>query len=102
MTMTLEKWREGIGFDLVALGQVTDSERDLLVKTLSERLETEGGWREIEALGAIGTPEAKRAIRRASRNGSPETRLYAAGQLLKLDEPANLENAIIIGGGVQA
>jgi len=95
MTMTLEKWREGIGFDLVALGQVTDSERDLLVKTLSERLETEGNWREIEALGAIGTPEAKKAIRRASRNASPETRLYAAEQLLKLDEPANLENAII-------
>src|SRR6185503_4807588 len=33
--------------------------------------------------------------RRASRNASPETRLYAAEQLLKLDEPANLESAII-------
>ena len=95
MTMTLEKWREGIGFDLVALGQTTDSERNLLVKTLSERLETEGDWREIEALGAIGTPEAKEVIRRASRNGTPETRLYAEEQLLKLDEPANLESAII-------
>ena len=68
MTMTLEKWREGIGFDLVALGQATDSERNLLVKTLSERLETEGDWREIEALGAIGTPDKRRSVAQAARD----------------------------------
>ena len=93
--MTLEKWREGIGFDLAALKNVTESERASLVKMLKERLETEGDWREIEALGAIGTTEAKEAIRRAIDHGSPETRLYAADQLAKMEEPQHLEAAII-------
>lgn len=44
--MTVEEWREGIGFDLTALERVTDPERDSLVTLLSDRLET---------LGAIGT-----------------------------------------------
>lgn len=93
--MTLEKWREGIGFDLAALNNVTESERDSLVKTLEKRLKTEGDWREIEALAAIGTPRAKKAIRGAIDHGTPETRLYAAEQLAKMDEPENLEGAII-------
>jgi hypothetical protein len=95
MTMTLEKWREGIGFDLAALKNVSDSERASLVKMLEERLETDGDWREIEALGEIGTTEAKEAIRRAIGHGSPETRLYAADQLAKMDETQYLEGAII-------
>lgn len=95
MNVTVDKWREGIGFDLAALGNVSSSERDLLVKTLAERLEASGDWREIEALGTIGTPEAKEEIRRAIAHGSAETRLYAAEQLAKMGEPADLENAII-------
>jgi hypothetical protein len=95
MNMTLEKWREGIGFDLGAVKDVTDSERNLLVKALAERLKETGDWREIEALGTIGTPEAKEVIRNAVGHGSPEIRLYAAKQLAEMDEPAHLENAIV-------
>jgi hypothetical protein len=95
MNMTVEKWREGIGFDLAALKEVTDSERDSLVRTLAERLEEDGDWREIEALGAIGTPEATDVIRHAVEHGSPEIRLRAAEQLTKMNEPADLESAII-------
>jgi hypothetical protein len=95
MTMTAEKWREGTGFDLAALEKVTNSERDLLVKALAERLEADGDWREIEALGAIGTSAAKEAIHRAAEHGSAETRLYAAEQLAIMDEPADLESAIV-------
>jgi hypothetical protein len=95
MTMTLEKWRDGIGFDLAALKNVTEAERASLAKMLEERLETDGDWREIEALGEIGTTEAKDAIRRAIDHGSPETRLYAAEQLAKMDETQHLEAAII-------
>jgi HEAT repeat protein len=95
MNMNVEKWREGIGFDLAALEKVTDSERETLLKMLVERLESEGDWREIEALAAIGTPQAKAALRRAAEDGSPETRLYAAEQLARLKEPTDLERAII-------
>ena len=93
--MTVEKWREGIGFDLAALRNVTDSERASLVKMLEKRLETHGDWREVEALAEIGTTEAKEAIRRAIDHGSPETRLYAADQLAKMDETQHLEGAIV-------
>jgi PBS lyase HEAT-like repeat len=95
MNITVEEWREGIGFDLAALENVTDSERGLLVNMLTERLEANGDWREIEALGAIGTPDAKEAIRRALNHRSSETRLRAAAQLAKMNEAAHLEDAII-------
>ena len=93
--MNVEKWREGIGFDLEALKNVTDSERASLVGMLEQRLAANGDWREIEALGEIGTTEAKDAIRRAVKHGSPETRLYAANQLAKMDETQHLESAIV-------
>jgi len=93
--MTVEKWREGISFDLAALKNVTDWERASLVKTLQERLDAVGDWREIQALGEIGTTDAKEAIRRAIEHGSPETCLYAAEQLAKMNETEHLEHAII-------
>jgi hypothetical protein len=97
MEMNLEKWREGIGFDLTSLKNVTEVERDLLVQLLVKRLEKEGDWREIEALAAIATPEAMDAIRRAAEHGSSETRLYATRQLAETGETTNLESAIIQG-----
>lgn len=97
MEMNVEKWRDGIGFDLTALKDVTEDERVLLLRILVDKLETQGDWREIEALAEIGTPEALSAIRRAAEQGSPETRVYAARQLAEIGEDANLENSIIDG-----
>src|SRR5690349_2500282 len=84
MTIDVEKWRDGIGFDVEALKQVTPAERDSLVKTLEERLRASGDWREIEALAAIGTTQAIDVIRQASKSGSSETRLHAAKQLAEI------------------
>jgi len=95
MTIDVEKWRNGIGFDLDALKEATPSERESLVEILGERLAANGDWREIEALGAIGTTQAKDVIRRAADQGSPKTRLYAAKQLAELNEPTDLESVII-------
>jgi hypothetical protein len=95
MNIGMDEWRDGIGFDINSLQKVLDSERDALVRILAERLETNPDWREIEALGVIGTRAAKEAIRRAVEHGNRETRLYAAEQLAKMDEPENLERVII-------
>ena len=95
MNIGVEEWRDGIGFDLDALQKVTKSERDQLVKILSERLKANPDWREIEALGAIGTEPAKAAIRGALKHGTGESRLHAAEQLAEMGEPENLESAII-------
>jgi hypothetical protein len=97
MTIDVEKWRDGIGFDLEALKQVTPSERDTLVKTLEDRLKASGDWREIEALAAIGTTEAIDIIRQASKSGSSETRLHAAKQLAEIEGPESLDAAIVEG-----
>lgn len=95
MRLTVDEWRDGIGYDLEALEEVTASERDALVQMLAERLETNPDWREIEALGAIGTPAAKKAIRRAVNHSDLKTRMRAAEQLTEMGEPADLEGAII-------
>ena len=95
MQITVEEWREGIGYNLEALERVTDAERDSIVQMLAHRLETNPDWREIEALGAIGTPAAKKAIQAAAKNGDAETRMRAAAQLHEMGEPADLEKSII-------
>jgi HEAT repeat protein len=95
MRITVDEWRDGIGFDLDALENVTKSERDELVKILTERLKTNPDWREVEALAAIGTPAAKKAILHALDHADPETRLHAAEHLAEMGEPEHLESAII-------
>jgi hypothetical protein len=95
MNITVDEWRDGIGFNIEALKKVTDSEREVLVKILAERLETNPDWREIEALGAIGTAAAKEILRRSAEHGNSKTGLYAAEQLAKMGEPEKLESAII-------
>jgi HEAT repeat protein len=95
MNITVDEWRDGIGFDLDALENVTAPERDDLAKILTDRLKTKPDWREIEALAAIGTPAAKKAILGALDHADPETRLHAAEHLAEMGEPEHLESAII-------
>src|SRR6185369_17698780 len=95
MRITVDEWRDGIGFDLDALQNVTKSERDDLVTILTDRLKKNPDWREIEALAAIGTPAAKKAIRGALDHGDPETRLHAAEHLAEMGEPEHLDSAIV-------
>ncbi|HLY62039.1 MAG TPA: hypothetical protein VKV95_14955 [Terriglobia bacterium] len=64
-------------YDIAAIGELTKSER----KQAVELITTRGGvtWREVEALAAIGTPEARAAIDAASEDHlSIDTRLAAA------------------------
>lgn len=95
MTITVNEWRDGIGFDLEALKNVTDSERNELEKLLAHRLESDPDWRVVDALGAIATPAAIEAIRRAVDHGDYQTRLRAAEQLEELNEPVDIEAVII-------
>jgi hypothetical protein len=93
--ITLEDWREGKGYDLEALDEVSDSERDELVKVLAEELKSNPDWRQAEALGAIGSPAAVQVLQAAMTSADPELRIHVAEQLVELDEPAHLESAII-------
>jgi HEAT repeat protein len=99
MEISYEDWHDGVGYDLEALKQITDPERDAVVKLLEERLETTPDWRDLEALAAIGTPEARQTIRKALEGGDIETRMRAAEELVALGEEAELESVIIEGLG---
>ena len=95
MEMNYEKWHDGVGYDLVALQNVTEAERHILVSVLGEHLLSNPDWRDVEALGAIGTREALDALRNAMDSVDPKTRMYLEEQLTEMGEPANLEDSII-------
>jgi len=109
MKIGLNEWREGIGYDLGALENVSDLERDELVQMLGERLKRTPDWREVEALGAIGTPAARAILRTFVNRVDRETRLHIEEELVRLEEPSDLEGAIIdalrhtnLGSGLSA
>jgi hypothetical protein len=86
MEMDYDKWHDGVGYDLAALSKLTPAERESATSILVIRLETTGDWRELEALARIGTPIARRAVKRACLSGPLRTRLYALRELLALGE----------------
>ena len=64
-------------YDLVAIAKMTKRERKQLVETLTQRGEV--NWRDVQALEAIDTPEARAAIDAAIQDHlSIDTRLAAA------------------------
>jgi hypothetical protein len=95
MDLSYDDWHDGNSYDLEALEEIEDSERDAVVKVLAEHLKEHPDWRDVEALGVVDTPEARQAIRGAVKNADLETRMRAAEQLIELGEKADLEGAII-------
>lgn len=83
-----EKWHDGEGYDLAALGELTEPERrqveDLLIDGNVE-------WREIEVLEALGSARAWKAIEKTfAGTRSIDTRLASAAALHRqgtLDQP---------------
>jgi hypothetical protein len=54
MVIDYEKWHDGIGYDLKAIDEMTETERREVARMLASR---EQGWREVEArnTSAAGT-----------------------------------------------
>ncbi|MGO9275075.1 MAG: hypothetical protein ACLQOO_33385 [Terriglobia bacterium] len=76
MVMNYEKWHDGIGYDLEAIGSATQAERRqietlLLVHGIQD-------WRDLQALAALDTPLANEALQAALRHPHPEIRLAVA------------------------
>ncbi|MCC6539325.1 MAG: hypothetical protein IT162_17365, partial [Bryobacterales bacterium] len=63
MNIDYEKWREGIGYDLQAIADASPRERE----HIEQKLLRNGirGWRDVEALAAIGSPAAHAALKLA-------------------------------------
>ncbi len=84
--MDYEKWHDGVGYDLDALAEMTDEEREGVVSDLISHVQD---WRDLEALHFVGTVAAHAAIEKA-RN-SPDAKLRVAA--LRYGPPATGSNA---------
>jgi hypothetical protein len=108
MAIDYEKWREGIGYDLDALKGATRKE----LREIEALLFAQGitGWRDVQALAALGTSRSRAALREALHSGSEEVRMavhsYAPETLTDAERTASLvralENAEFYGGLTQA
>lgn len=86
MDIGYEQWHDGIGYDLEALDQLSDSEKKFAEGRLIPRASND--WRDLEALDRLGTPAAIKAILNVRKANEPEIRLRAhqVGP-----EPTNIE-----------
>jgi len=91
MDMNYEKWHDGLGYDLAALDEMDQSDRDSIVDLLSSNLEEP--WRKFEALEHINSPKAIATINKALKHPSLEVRI-AASRFAK-DADKDRENVIV-------
>jgi hypothetical protein len=64
MMIDYDSWRDGTPYDVAALADVTEEERDLLTEELSEKGTLD--WRDVEALRALATPKALKRLGKAA------------------------------------
>ena len=91
-----DQWHDGEGYDLDALAELTGAERAAAEAWLLGRADRD--WRDIEALVALGTAQARDAVVNQLRHGTIELRLAAARRLP--EDPAIEEDreAAIVDG----
>lgn len=70
-----EQWHDGVGYDLEALDELTDSERHTIERLLIPRASQD--WRDLEALDRLGTPAARQAILNVRKADDANIRLRA-------------------------
>ncbi len=108
MVIDYEKWHDGIGYDLSILKEATPDELKAIEAILIQRHSSD--WRDVEALAAIDSKEAKAALKTALRTGNAEVRMAVhshAPELMterqRIDSLVQaLEQAEIYGGLTQA
>lgn len=64
MQIDYSAWREGTPYDIAALAEITEEERDALTEELCAKRTLD--WRDVEALRALATPKALARIGEAA------------------------------------
>ena len=73
MKIDYEKWHDGVGYDLEALKEANNKEREAIERILVNR--TPPDWRDIEALATLNTPRARSALKAAVLSGIHEVNM---------------------------
>jgi hypothetical protein len=70
MVIDYEKWHDGVGYDLTLIKSATPEERADIEKILIDRDARD--WRDIEALAALDSPAARKALKGALKSSKAE------------------------------
>jgi hypothetical protein len=73
MNIDFEKWHDGIGYDLEALAEANNEEREEIERILVTKDTRD--WRDIEALAIINTPKARSTIIQALLGNNNEVNM---------------------------
>ncbi len=77
MTIEFDQWHDGTSYNLEALGLLGPEERISIEELLIENLKQAGDWRDVEALAALGTTSARKAVDKARFHNNTQVRNYA-------------------------
>lgn len=72
MVIDYEKWHDGVGYDVALLAEATPADRTAIEAMLLNRGVND--WRDVEALAALRTEGARRALRQAMISGKADVR----------------------------
>jgi hypothetical protein len=100
MAIDYAKWREGEGYDLESLQDMSQFELDGVESLLIERLRRDGDWRDVEALAALDTENARTAVLAARKHQITSVRNYAVrlGPVTEADVVRAIESAKSMDG----
>jgi len=94
--LSYDQWHDGEGFDLRGFANLDPADAAVILTLLTERLERDGaGWREVEAVAALGTPAAESLLQDLVRHPAAEVRLRAARMLAAQGDAAAPEREIV-------
>jgi len=100
MAIDYAKWREGEGYDLESMREMSQIELTEVEALLMDRLKRDGDWRDVEAMAAIDTETAKAAVLSAQKHQITNVRNYAVrlGPITEADVVRALESAKSMDG----
>jgi hypothetical protein len=93
MIIDYEKWHDGVGYDLDALAQLSDAELEQVEQTLIQHSPRD--WRDIEALGQIDSPTAKKVVNEALKSSDAQIRQTARLYAEEDPDPKERERLLI-------
>jgi hypothetical protein len=93
MNIGYEQWHDGVGYDLDALDEMTDSEKQDIEHLLIARKDSD--WRDAEALARLGSARAVEALHESMKGPNREVRLRAAERLRDAGHSVDLEALIV-------
>jgi len=77
MIMNFDRWHDGTSYDLEALERLGPEERTSIEELLIENLKQAGDWRDVNALVALGTDSALKAVNKARFHKNTKVSDYA-------------------------